>query len=339
MSVNKTKDGRWVVRYRKGRDPDRPTTNKKYFGRGDEAHQAAIEFNLQLGLRRSSIRDTPMFFELGNKYLQAKHATMASSSFDNLYTKLEKTIYPLIGHLMSHHITPIALDDYVATRARSVKLTSVHRELCDIRAIIRWSVKRRLIAANPMDGFEMPKRDDAQIQPPTKAEFNAILQCAAPHLQRAMLVAYHTGLRPGREEMFTLQWDAVDFINRTIMIISAKKGGLPSRIVPLNKIITEKLTEWYDADQVKETRHIVHYNGYKITTLKTAWTAAKKRARVTRRLRLYDIRHRAITNMLEAGADLKSVSEIAGHSSTDMTTRVYQHVSSDLKRKAVELLD
>ncbi len=54
---------------------------------------------------------------------------------------------------------------------------------------------------------------------------------------------------------------------------------------------------------------------------------------------MYDLRHAFATHLLENGADLKSVSEILGHASPDMTMRVYQHVSSDLKRKAVDLLD
>ena len=71
MSVHQLKDGRWIVRHGIGADPERPTTNKKYFGRGPEAQQAAWEFNLSLGLGKKITRTSPSFVELCNDYLHA----------------------------------------------------------------------------------------------------------------------------------------------------------------------------------------------------------------------------------------------------------------------------
>jgi len=55
-----------------------------------------------------------------------------------------------------------------------------------------------------------------------------------------------------------------------------------------------------------------------------------------RRLRPYDLRHSAISAMFKDGADLKSVSEIAGHSRPSTTTNVYQHVDETMHRAAIE---
>lgn len=339
MSVHQLKDGRWLCQYPKGRDTTRPTTNKKYFGRGHKAEREAHSFNASLGLGKKGEKETPFFVELCNTYYVAKSATLAKSTYEANTNKLRQIILPRIGHRMAHSLTPAALDAYVAERAQKVKLNTIHRELSDIRAILRWSVKRKLIARNPMEGFEFPKKDDARIQPPSKVEFEAILDCAAPHLKRAMLISYYTGLRPGKVELLSLTWDSINFADRTIMITSARKGGLPVRMVPLHHVLYDHLTKWYEADREDGLQHIIHYRGKKIEGLHIGWRAAKKRAGITRRIRLYDIRHRAITNMLEAGADLKSVSEIAGHASTALTAMVYQHCSTTLKRNAVDLLE
>jgi hypothetical protein len=53
---------------------------------------------------------------------------------------------------------------------------------------------------------------------------------------------------------------------------------------------------------------------------------------------MYDFRHAAVTMMLSAGGDLKSVSRIAGHSRTDTTTRIYQHTSIDQLRDQINLI-
>lgn len=339
MSVEQLKDGRWLCRYPKGKDSDRPTTSKKYFGRGPEAEQAALEYNASMGLGIRKTRQSPTFTELANEYLTAKKHSLTNLGFEKICNRVGNTIIPFFGDVQAHNINYHLLDKFVAKRRKKVKSTTVYNDLSSVRTILRWSARRRLIASNPMSGYEMPKKDDARLQPPTMAEINAIVECASPHIQRAVLLSYYTGLRPGRSELFCLKWDNVDFVNRTLMVVSAAKGGLPVRMVPLGKTILNHLESWHEKDSKDNIRFIVNYRGRQVESIKTGWNAAKKRAKITRRLRLYDLRHAAITTLLERGADLKSVSEIAGHASPDITMKVYQHVSSKLKRAAIDLLD
>jgi site-specific recombinase XerD len=57
-----------------------------------------------------------------------------------------------------------------------------------------------------------------------------------------------------------------------------------------------------------------------------------------RRLRPYDFRHAFVTRLLAAGGDLKATSQLAGHSRTDTTTRIYQHVDTELYRQTIRKL-
>jgi len=57
-----------------------------------------------------------------------------------------------------------------------------------------------------------------------------------------------------------------------------------------------------------------------------------------RALRIYDLRHGFATAALEAGADVRTVADLMGHSSTRITQDVYQHVSSERKREAAEMI-
>jgi len=274
-----------------------------------------------------------------NAYMTARANLIASTTWERLKVRMKGTILPEIGQEMAYSISPDLLDRYAAERARTVKQVTIHREISDIRAVLRWSVGRKLIARNPMDGYEMPKLDNARISPPSKPEFEAILACAGPHLQRAMLISWFTGLRPGREELLSLRWDAVDLHSKTIMVLSAVKGGMPRRMVPLHDRFIVHLKEWCADDLQHGYQYLVHYYGQPIESLKTAWKNAKKRAMITRRLRLYDIRHAFATQLISAGANLKAVSEILGHASPVITMEIYQHVSGELHRRAVDLLD
>ena len=44
------------------------------------------------------------------------------------------------------------------------------------------------------------------------------------------------------------------------------------------------------------------------------------------KIRVYDLRHSAVSPMLDADGDLKAVSEVVGHSNPGITMRVYRHV-------------
>ena len=119
-----------------------------------------------------------------------------------------------------------------------------------------------MIAHNPMEGYPMPTRDDAILQPPTSAELAAIHAAAAPHLQRAILIAAYTGMRPGSSELLGLRWQAVDLINGTIFVESAKKGGMRARIVPIAEPLAASLREWLAEDrQAGVVEWVVHRHG------------------------------------------------------------------------------
>lgn len=331
MSVHCLPDGRWFVKHRQD-----GKWKREYYGRGAEGERSATARNLQLGLGAPATSG-PSVRELAQRYLQARMGSMAESSRKDTAWKLEGVLLPAFGDLPAAALSPILLDRYVADRiALGRKRTSVHRELSILRAVVRWSVSRRLLASNPMDGYALPTRDDAVLQPPTSAELAAIYQAAAPHLRRAIRLAYFTGMRCGESELLALRWEAVDLVNGSIFVESAKKGGMKSRIVPIASGLDSALREWLADDREQgPLGTVVHYHGKPVSRIKTAWRAALVRAGITRRIRPYDLRHLAASAMLDAGADLKSVSEILGHASPDMTLRTYQHTSTTLRREAI----
>lgn len=339
MSVHQTTDGRWYVVI--PASPDRPR-KKEYFGRGPDGELAAHARNHELGLgkRVGGAASEPLFVELADDYLVHHGVDMRPSSKADCAYKLEAHIIPAMGHLPGSKIGPSVLDGYVMERATTGrKMTTIHRELSIIRAILRWAMSRRRIAANGMDGYRMPTRDDTIIAPPTSAELAALYQHAAPHLRRALLLAFFTGMRPGGSELFALRWDHVDMISGSIFVESAKKGGMRSRVVPIATALAEQMQQWIAQDKkLGPLGWVVHYKGQQVGSIKTAWTRAKDRAGITRKLRPYDLRHMCATQMLAAGADLKSVSEILGHASPDLTLKTYQHTMTAQRIAAVAAL-
>jgi len=255
---------------------------------------------------------------------------------------MERVIIPALGTgLEAPAITPARLDVYCQKRFRAgVKASTVCREIDYIQAVLNWSVKRQYLIANPVFGYEKPRRDDERIRPPSASESRALIKAAmrSPHLFRAIAIAHFVGLRPGVAELYRLKWSAVDFDARTIRVLSARKGGLDFRDVPIAPAFARQLRAWFDADGKPDDGFIIQWRGKPVSTVKTSWRNAKRRAGITRRLRPYDCRHAFASAILKAGGDLKTTSRLLGHTRTETTTEIYQHIDLEMSRAAVEKL-
>jgi len=347
MAVTQLKDGRWICYYRfqvQGSEVHGSGLNerkisrikKEYFGRGAGAEARAWARNKELNLqKRKSARPSlgPLFQDLVEEYV--KNKIFSKNSQDHLEIRLNANILPAFGNLHTIHITDQHLDNYVQKRRNDgVKYTTIHYELTIIQAILNWSASRKppLIPANPVRGYKKPERDDEIILPPTREEINRILAEASPHLKRAIMLSYFLGLRPGDVELLSLTWPNVNRENETILVISAHKGGVEKRMVPIHKELLPYLKKWAEEDQNKG--HIVNIRGRPIHSLKTSWKGALRRAKIGRRLRLYDLRHHFVTRALEQGGDIKALAEVVG-SRPETLMKHYQHVTSAVHRKIV----
>lgn len=347
MSVHKLKDGRWACTWV---DTSSKKQKWKYFGRGLQAEANARAHDESLGLRswkrRTPVAGSAFFSDLVNDYAKAKLGTNQQVTLDNFVIKMKGVILPELGHIQAIKITDRRVDQYVAKRLEKVKRTTVHRELTDIQAVLNWAVKRKYLSYNPIRDYEKPKRDDEIIRPPSAAEIDALISHAADHLIRALILSFYTGIRPGKRELFSRCWHDVDWSAKTLFVVSAKKGGeIKYRNIPLHQEIFRELRTWHTADRNYASlknrpmpERIIHYRGKPIESIKKAFWAAKKRAGITRRIRPYDFRHAFATAVLKQNSDLKSTSELLGHSRTDTTTRIYQHTDTEMHRAVIDSL-
>ena len=348
MAIHKRKsDGRWVVYWR---DPETGKTKNKYFPKTLEGKAAAEEFNSTLELRpydkQAGTFRGPTLAELTNDYLKAKVSEVADTTMRNMLIKFDKVIFPELGNHPAVDLSPMVIDRYIAKRKRAgIKNTTIHRELSDVMAVLNWSVSRRYIGVNPLAGYRKPRRDDDIIRPPSTDEAQALFKAAAPHLKRFIALSYFAGIRPGAAELLPIPWDAVDWNEKNLFIISAKKGGLATRVIPLHDELLTMLYRWQRDDRKAAAKTgtpmpstIVNYRGGPVKDIKKAFYHAKTKAGITRRLRPYDLRHAFATMILSGRGDLKSTSELLGHSRPDTTMRFYQHTDAVMHRQAVDII-
>ena len=332
VSVRKS-DGQVFVQWN-----EQGIRKRKYFGSGPMARTMAEVFNAEVTNMNVFKRDphVVLFGDLAQEYLNKKTVELSEVSYKNTQWKLQSIILPVLGDLPVKGITHRVLDKYIETRARKVKMTTIHRELSDVKAIFNWSVKRRLIDVSPMLGYDMPTRDDAIIQPPSQEEIEAIISHSAEHLQRAMLLSYFLGLRPGAVELLSLRYHQINWSKNTLTVVSAAKGGISRREVPIH--VSLPLASWFEKDGSDRDGYIITWMKKPIRSLKTAFNAAKKRAGMgSRKIPLYSLRHAFVTTLLQEGIDVYTIASISGHN-VHTLLESYAHSSNNVRINAINAL-
>ena len=146
---------------------------------------------------------------------------------------------------------------------------------------------------------------------------------------RAMLeLFYSTGLR--RAELCRLKVADVDSKRMMLRVVQGK-GGI-DREVPLSQKLLGALREYYRWMRPETYLFPGTVNNWRADvpiTPKVVWKAvneAGKRADISKRVAPHLLRHSFATHMLEAGADLRTIQVLLGHSKLEHTT-VYLHLS------------
>lgn len=331
MAFQKKGRSAWYVTVRE------PDTGRVITLKGDsrdDADAKALEYRAKKKRKSKEIlpvvaSSTPTFRERCTAHLR----TLQPNTAKNELYLVNEVYLPILGNKPIDRITAKDLKKIVEKlESKGNKPNTIKRRFNLIRAILNKAVADGLIGSAPV--LKVPSGKDAVVMPPTKAEIRRLLDQAAPHIKRAIILAAHTGLRAGRRELLAVTWDNVDFDDEAIRVVSAKKGGLPWRNIPISPDLLPLLKRWHEEDLGHG--HIVNYRGKPVGDVKKAWAATKERAGITRRLRMYDLRHAFVTDIMSGGVDLTTAAYLAGHADPRTTAKVYRHVKESDTQNAVK---
>jgi integrase len=340
-----------AIRKRKGRaSPYQVYWNNPFTGKRESASFASLDdarkedsiIKHRLEFERESFRPADHEQATGGTVREITALYIASSKMTGV--NLKNTLYHLqyitrafgrreVCSLERRDLVSFILDQEKA----GVKTLTAHRRLSILRAALSWAAENGLIEANPLQGVKVPKGQPERIAPPSRAEFDALMAAAPDHLQRALLLSVSLGVRVGPTELLALTWADTDLERGVIRVWSANKNpNRPFRDIPIRADILRSLKIWKEEDHKLQPETIVHFKGNPVKSIKTAWATCKKEAKITRRIRPYDLRHAFATYAIDAGADLKDVADIMGHADSTMILKHYQHGKEESRRAAVE---
>ena len=157
-----------------------------------------------------------------------------------------------------------------------------------------------------------------------------------PMLGWIVRVAIHTGMRVG--EIQTLHHDQVDLKRRIVKLDHTKNGS--ARTVPLSEKATDAIQRAIDNPIRREDTDLIFWGEpgrdgkRRPYEFRRAWRQMLERARI-KNLRFHDLRHEAVSRLVEAGLSDQEVAAISGHKSMQMLRR-YTHLRAE---DLVERLD
>lgn len=228
----------------------------------------------------------------------------------------------------------------------AVKKASVSRKLSTLRSFFHYLAHKKRISVSPMLGIVNPKQEKCQPRVLNVDQSFALLDAktqrkslysympkADPEavLQRDLALAellYGAGLRIS--EALSLDVLSVDCASEIVRVMGK---GARERQVPMGEAARSALRRWLEirpnfVENPGETALFLGVSGKRLNRREAVRIIERLclKAGLPQTIAPHGLRHSFATHLLEAGADMRSVQELLGHSRLSTTQR-YTHLS------------
>lgn len=356
-NIYKRKDGRWEGRVRK---PEPSETGGKYkyiYGRTYKEVKEKMEVYKKEPFRKTCLHAWNMR-EAVEVWLKYGKADWKPTTYRTYRQIAEKYIVPFLGNMKIDQITAYTLDHfrrqinsgngrylsnnyqfYICSLVRRILMYTRERYNCDI------SLPVLPVFQNKKGRIELPgEKTLAALE-------NYLLENIEEDTCVGIIIALYTGIRIG--ELCALTWEDIDWEegilqvkknlqrireadnleNRTKVIMLDPKTADSMRFIPIPPAISGLLQA-----QKRKT-------GFIISGRKNAWadprTVQYRFKKILQKcgveyFNFHMLRHAFATRCVAMGFDIKSLSEILGHSNVQITMSLYVHPTIQQKKKLMD---
>ena len=328
MSVRKSAEGWRVDFYVGGRGGRRV---RKVFPTKELAEAKEREWKLrEFQGDVVQVREDVLLFEFIERYLElySPGKTEKTRKLDGYILEHIKTYF---GNRTLRSINAEDVEAYKASRLSVVKGRTVNRELDLLKSLMNRAVEWGYLARSSAGRVRRYKVDIEEPNFLSVEEGSRLISAAKGQMKTFVSLAFHTGLRKG--ELFALKWTDVNVSKREVRVRRAK--GRRFRVIPLNGLALGALK----THPRHITSNLVFYGsaGNPWVDVRVSFNNALDDAGLPQ-IRIHDLRHSFVSNLVMAGVDLRAVQELAGHSSIQ-TTMKYAHLSPGRLRESVAALE
>lgn len=286
--------------------------------------------------RAEAEREYAKFLAKARTPNRPKTVTVADCLAQYYESKPQVIPRPAIGHFFGH-MTPETIDrvlceSYPKQRKASVK--TIHTEMGVLRAALIHCQRLGWMTA-PF--IWMPPNGEPRDRWLSHEEAGRLVAaCEQPHLKLYVQIALHTGARPGA--ILDLTWEQILW-DRGLINFNPPGRARTHKGRPLVKMTPELRSALEAAHEAKSPGavQVVSWGRRPVKSVKRAFAAACVRAGLDD-VTPHTLRHTAATWMAERGVPMRQISLQLGHSSVDVTERVYAKHSPEYLQDATDAL-
>lgn len=296
---------------------------------------------------RPVTKTAPTFAEFEKQFMIFSKTNNKPSTVYAKEWMMRVHLVPYFGSMRLDQIGPADIEDYKAKKLEEgCEKKSINNHITTVRKLLNlaleWGVvekvakvkafrlKTNFITEEMFLGFEEAER---------------FMKAAPVEWLAFLITAIKTGLRLG--ELLALKWEDLDLVSGQLVVRRTMwkgqegppKGG-KNRIVPLSDEAIATLRAHRAKTMLKSAYVFCDGAGDRLThsMLKDLVPKTCLKAGLAKRITTHGLRHSFASHLVMRGVSLKAVQELLGHESIEMTLR-YSHLSPDVKRDAVKLLD
>lgn len=356
-NIYKRKDGRWEGRYIKMYNVDGRAVYKSIYAHSyAEVKEKMITQKKALIAQTSQKHSNDNFGFYAEGWLTTVKLKRKISTYNKYRNLYNSYIKPLLGNKRIEMINAKALEQVICEYTELSSKTK-NDILCVIRMILTFAADSGCTITFTLRSVSVrqEKRQMRVLNVDEQRLFtDYLLDC--PNLYKiGIFLCLCTGIRIG--EMCALKREDISFPHsmlsvrktmqrvqidskcaKTEVIITEPKSKSSLRDIPIPNFAAEILFKYYSV--MKPSCYLLTGNAEKFIEPRTLEYHFKKYIKECSlsNVNFHALRHTFATRCIEAGFDVKTLSEILGHTNVNITLNRYVHPSMDLKRSNMEKL-
>ena len=366
-NIYKRKDGRWEGRYIKHHTPEGKAKYGYVYARTYTAAKKLL-LDKQIANENGSLESTGKticYDQVLNEWMQHIHLQVKESTYSRYFHLVRNHIKPELGSYQLNRINSQLIERYVEQLLNNGRLDGTGglspKTVSDITAIIKssmefaryhnYNISCDLSRLSIKKNFHKIRVLSLQEQ----SDLTTILEQNTDFCKLGVLISLYTGIRLG--ELCALCWENIDMeqnilkISKTLLriqntdtrvhtktkiIITEPKSQYSIREIPLPAFLMKLLSHYHQtSDAYVLTGQTDKY--LEPRTVQNRFKSYIRDANLSD-ANFHSLRHTFATRCVELGFDVKSLSEILGHASVNITLNRYVHSSFGLKKDNMEKL-
>lgn len=350
-NIYKRKDGRWEGRYKSGYNESGGAKYRSVYGRtyGEVKEKLAVMKSAPEIHKESGRLTVKKLFE---EWLSAVKLRVKASTFANYRMKADKHILPQFGGIRYENLTTAMLHTFIEKKLKNGLSAKYVSDIVVVFKSMAKYTSRTHGFRNPIENVILPKKTKSEMCLLSEIQQKRLCEYLTNHTDRTSLcvmLSLYTGLRVG--EVCGLKWSDIDFNkniltvcrtvqriqcgNSTKLIVDTPKSRTSMRSIPVPAFLMELLKKFRSGSEI-----YVLSGSTRVTeprTMQNRFKSILKKAELPS-VNYHSLRHMFATNCIGLGFDVKTLSEILGHSAVETTLNRYVHSSMERKTECMRMI-